>query len=102
MAGTALLWTLIAGAALLAVWTDVRLGDRRPQSPASRIGHTAAACAALHVVAAALPELARPEASTAQRVMALFLLFVPGLVYAFLAAFWLARTLSDVARLAGR
>ena len=88
-----------AGPIALAIWLDVRLGDRRPTSPVWRIGHAAAAYAAVTLASSTFGRLARSEAPVAEQTLALVLLLVPAFTYAYACVLWLARTLADVARL---
>jgi hypothetical protein len=98
--GMAFACSLAVGAALIAAWVDARLGDRRPTSLAIRIAHAGAAFSLLRVATVAVQHLASPEAPYAQRLGTLFLLLLPGLVYAFIASLWLVRTFVEIARLA--
>ena len=83
---------------MLAFWTDARLGVRRPQSLV-RIGlHSVAALAVLQVGTAATSWLAAPGRPTPSRVLGFVVILVPTLVYAFLAANWLLRLISGLAR----
>ncbi len=93
---------VVVGAALLAVWLDFRLDGRRPTSPMFRIGHALAAFIVLRGVAAGSHVLAGSSAPAGRAMAALFLLLLPGLVYAFLAGLWLMRTLAEVAHLSRR
>ena len=95
MGGGAFPISLAVGSALLAIWCDVRLERVRPASPASRIGHTAAAYLILQLAVAATATL--DHAPAYEQLCAVFLLVLPCLVYAFLAGVWLMRTLADVA-----
>jgi hypothetical protein len=91
---------LAAGAAFVALWIDVRWAQRRPESPLRRMGHFLAAYGVLRLASVATVHLGADGTPVAQRVAVLFLLFVPGLVYAFLAGIWVLRTLADAAGLA--
>jgi len=93
---------LVIGAALLAVWLDFRLGERRPASAVRRFCHVAAAYVVLQIVTVAFEHVAKATATPGQRIVALFLLFLPSLLYAFLSGLWLFRTLADATRLARR
>jgi hypothetical protein len=87
--------SLAVGSALLSIWLDARLEGHRPGSPASRVGHAAAAYLVLQLVVGGTAHL--ENAPAFERLCALFLLVLPSLVYAFLAGVWLMRTLADVA-----
>jgi hypothetical protein len=90
---------LLAGAACLAVWLDLRLDGRRPDSPTVRMIHSVAAFAVLRVTAAVSHGLAGSSAPAGRLMAVIFLVVLPGLVYACLAGLWLLRTLAEVARL---
>jgi hypothetical protein len=100
MSGAAFGIVLAAGAALVALWIDVRWERRRPESPMRRMGHSFAAYAVLQLASAATVHLGGAGTPLGQRVAVLFVLFGPGLVYAFLAGIWVLRSLADAARLA--
>ena len=93
---------LAAGAAFVALWIDVRWVERRPESPMRRIGHSFAAYCVVQLAAVATVHLGGDGTPLVQRVAVLFLLFTPGLVYAFLAGIWVLRSLADAAGLARR
>lgn len=89
---------LACGAALLAVWVDVRLSARRPEAPLRCVGHAAAAYAVVQLAAFAFSLVAGGSASTTLRLVALLIVFLPALVYAFLSGVWLMRMLAAVTR----
>jgi hypothetical protein len=101
MGGIAFAGPLTVGAALLAVWVDCRLGERRPATPMRRFIHAGVAFAILQIASALAAHIAN-GAPREQGLSAVFLLLLPSLVYAFVAGVWLIRTLADAARLAGR
>jgi hypothetical protein len=86
---------LAIGAALISVWLDMRLDEKRPGAPASRLGHAAAAYLVLQLVVAGTGSLDHPPAFA--KLCAIFFLILPSFIYAFLAGVWLMRTLADVA-----
>jgi hypothetical protein len=90
---------LAIGAAVLALWVDLRLERRRPASPTTRVAHALAAYMVLRVTAPASQSLAGSSTAPARVLAVVFLVVLPGLVYAFLAGLWLMRTLAEVARL---
>jgi hypothetical protein len=98
MVGYAFLVMLPVGAALVALWADFRLADRRPRSPALRIAHAGAAWVALDLATDAVG--AATDATFVREASVLFLVFLPSLIYAFLAAIWTLRIIADAARLA--
>jgi hypothetical protein len=92
----------VVGAALLALWLDWRLGGRRPASLTVCVGHAIAACMALRLAAAVGERLAGASPGPQERLIVLFVLLLPGIVYAFLAGLWLMRTLAEASRFARR
>ena len=101
MGGLACAGPLTVGAALIAVWVDCRLGARRPASPMRRFVHAGLAFAVLQVASGVAAHFAH-GAPRGQVVIAIFLLLLPSLVYAFLGGAWLVRTLAEAARVTGR
>jgi hypothetical protein len=89
---------LTAAAALLAGWLDVRVGESRPRTPGRRVAHAAVAFALLQASVALLRYLEGAGAPSIGIALGVFVLFLPMLVYAFLAALWLVRTLAEVVR----
>ena len=102
MGGVAFGVVLAVGAALLALWIDIRWERRRPESPMRRLCHSFAAYVLLRLVSVAMVHLGGAGTPLEQRLAVVLLLFAPGLIYAFLAGLWVLRTLADVARLARR
>jgi hypothetical protein len=101
MGGIAFAGPLTVGAALLAVWADCRLSERRPATPMRRFVHAGVAFAILQIASALAAHIAG-GGSRANGLAAIFFLLLPSLVYSFVAGVWLIRTLADAARLAGR
>lgn len=102
MADIAFIGPLTVGAALLAFWLDCRFQKRRPASAVRRFVHAGIAFVLLQVTTSAAAQLANGDAAMGRRLIVVFLLVLPGFVYAFLASVWLVRTLVETARLAGR
>src|SRR6266851_10372283 len=102
MDASALAAPLAIAAALLAAWLDMRFANLRPGSLVVRVVHVIAAYAIVQLAAAAMGRLATSDAASGRRLELLLLLFVPALVYAFLAGIWLVRSLSGVVRLSRR
>lgn len=91
---------LAVGAALLACWVDVRLERRRPVSSTVRIGHALAAYVVVRATTVVSHGIVGSSGAPALKLLAVvFVIVLPGLVYAFLAGLWLMRTLAEVARL---
>jgi hypothetical protein len=90
----------VIGAALLAGWLDWRFDGRRPTSPTRRIVHAMAACVLLRLAFSAGELLVGANSSPPQRLIMLFALVLPGLIYTFLAGLWLTRTLVEISRFA--
>lgn len=91
--------SLAIGAVLLAVWADSRFEKRRPASPTSRIVHAGVAYVLVRIAPAAVGGLASVDQPSWQRLAVVFVVILPSLVYAFLAALWLLRTLADIAKI---
>jgi hypothetical protein len=81
---------LLAGAVLLAVWTDLRLG---------RIAPAAGPAVLLHLGAAALGVMVAPEAMVALEettwlaLVSVLGVFLPALVYLFISCIWAVKLL---------
>lgn len=90
---------LAIGAVVLAAWVEARIGDRRPASRALRMAHAGAAFLFLQASSVALAHLIHTGTPRGLIAVLLFLLFLPALVYAFVAGLWLLRTLTEIARL---
>lgn len=87
MTGLQLGTAYLVGAAGLAFWLDVRLGDRCPRSLARVTLHAAIAWVAVHPVTALGTQLIDPS-SRVRTAAVLLLLVLPGWMYAFLASIW--------------
>jgi hypothetical protein len=101
MGGLTFAVPLTLGAALIAVWVDCLLGARRPATLLRRFLHTVVAFAVLQAATAVAGHVAGGE-SRGEDMLAIFLLLLPSLVYAFLGGAWLIRTLAEATRFAGR
>ncbi len=84
--------TVLVGAAVLALWLDVRLGERTPQSIVKVLLHGAGAFIVVRAIAALAPGLIH-QGSTALTMLALFVLVLPAWIYAFLASLWAMKLL---------
>ena len=93
---------LAAGAAVIALWLDVRFHARRPGSPERRFVHAVLAFALLQIAVGVFGRLGGATAAAEQRMSATFLVLLPSLIYVFLAAVWLVRVVVEAARPAGR
>lgn len=92
--------SLGVGAALLALWLDCRFEDRRPSSLRHRVAHVGLAYVALRLMTAGAGHLVGQDPSDTQRFGIVFLVFLPGIMYAFLSALWLMRALADAVSVA--
>jgi hypothetical protein len=77
---------LLVGAASLALWTDVRFPGLQPESIRTRFVH-----AGLSTVAVLTIPI--PSTPGTLQLLALLGLFLPALVWSFLSALWLLRSL---------
>jgi hypothetical protein len=93
---------LTVGAALIAMWLDVRLEGRRPASLLRRACHLAAGVAILQVASAGLRYALGADPSDLRQFAVVFVVLLPSIVYAFLSGLWLMRALADVVGLARR
>jgi hypothetical protein len=93
---------LSVGAAVLAVWADYRFENRRPASLTRRGIHVAAAWGLLQLTVVVCERLMPDQASDARRVVVLFCLFLPSLIYTFVTCLWLVRVLADVTSVSRR
>ena len=92
--------TLTVGAALLAAWLDVRLANLRPKTPTQSLTHALISVLAL-VGSAGLLGLIYGIPQIAFLVVVLGV-FLPALVYALLAGWWMMRALAELTGFAGR
>lgn len=90
----ALAWA--AGGASLALWIDAR--HRRPAGLDATMLHAFAAWLILILMPQLLALAVDEDASQARTMLGLFTIFLPSLVYAFLACVWLLRALAGAAR----
>lgn len=88
---------LAIGAVLLAAWVDYRFGKLRPASLGRAAIHAAIAVAVLQATTAGAHYIVGEEGGVARRLTLVLVLFLPGLVYAFLTGLWLMRVLGEVA-----
>jgi hypothetical protein len=84
------------GAAILAVWLEIRIGERRPSSLRARMAHAAAAFVLVQASSSALAHLIHEDTPARTSATLLLLLFLPALVYAFVVGMWLLRTLKEI------
>jgi hypothetical protein len=78
---------VLIGAAGLAVWVDLRLGDRCPRSIVKVLMHGAGAFITVRLVATLAPQIIDPE-SRPRTMLALCLIVLSGWIYAFLVSIW--------------
>ena len=91
MSSGSLVVCLTLGAAALALWIGVRFPGRGPQRVASIGLHLALSLVAVQAAPVAMRLLVEDSESAPVAAVALLGLFLPALVYAFLAALWLMR-----------
>ena len=88
---------IVVGAALLALWIDVRYPQLVPEQTGRRFAHAAAAFVGAQLLAPTLVALLVGTVGTMPfQLIALFGVLLPALVYAFLVAIWLLRLLRSV------
>ena len=93
---------LTIAAALLALWVDTRFESRRPESLKRRAVHVVLAFAALQAANFGSHFLIGAHAGDTRRLIVVFCLFVPSIVYTFLSGLWLMRTLAEMRSTARR
>jgi hypothetical protein len=93
---------LTIAAALLALWVDTRFESRRPESLKRRTVHVVLAFATLQAANFGSRFLIGAHAGDTRRLIVVFCLFVPSLVYTFLSGLWLMRTLVEMRSTARR
>ena len=81
-----LVYAIVAGAAVLALWSYVRLGPRRPRSRVAMCVHVVAAVAGLALGPNAVGWIVADSDSTRLVALALFGVFLPTMTYVFVAA----------------
>jgi hypothetical protein len=77
------------GAGAIALWTDVRLPKLAPDEMSRILMHTMAAFVVLNIVGNAVGPIA--DYGPLQAMAGVFLLGLPGIVYAFLVGIWAIR-----------
>jgi hypothetical protein len=87
MNALALLLLFSVGAAVLALWVEVRLGERSPDSPSKVMLHAATAWVVVGCAAAIAVMLIDPESRT-RTMLALLALVLPSWTYAYLSMMW--------------
>ncbi|HEY5660529.1 MAG TPA: hypothetical protein VIR59_07060 [Gaiellaceae bacterium] len=88
--------TLVLAAFLLAIWSDARFEQFRPQSTRWRIVHVALACVLLQLGAVAAGSIITENAGAARQLVGVLALLLPVFVYTFVSGLWLLRTLAEV------
>jgi hypothetical protein len=92
-----LILLIVLGAAAIAVWVDVRYPRLVPERAERRFAHAGAAfLGAQLLVPVTIQALLGVADSMPVQLVALFALFLPALVYAFLTGIWLLRLLRNV------
>ena len=91
---------LLIGGFLLASWVDSRVGESRPAGAMRRIYHAVAGLVVLHLSVGGLYLVQAVGVSPTLFLGAVFVIFLPGLVYALLTGLWVIRTAAELARFA--
>lgn len=95
MASHGFILALFFGAALLALWCDVRLGERGPTALSRIVLHAIIALLLLRVARVAV-DVAVGPGELVQNMLVLFGVFLPALVYVLLASIWVLRLVRNV------
>ena len=88
---------VVAGAALLAVWVDVRFPSLAPASLSGRMLALAVACLAADAGSRLFATVLTATPVDAGRALVAVGVLLPGLTVAFLAGLWLLRSLQSLA-----
>ena len=88
---------VVAGAALLALWLDVRFPSLAPTRLAARLLALLAACLAADVASRAFVLVVEGSVAAPARELLALAVLLPGLTLAFLAGLWLLRSLQSLA-----
>lgn len=88
---------LFIGGFLLASWVDSKIGEsRRPAATMKRIYHALAGLIVLQISLGGLWAVDAAGASEALRLLAVFALFLPALVYVWLTGLWVIRSAAEL------
>jgi hypothetical protein len=90
MSNQLLVVLLVVGAALLAVWLDVRLAERMPRATRRILLHAGTALLATSLLPFPMVALATQH-SAARALVGLFALVLPVFVYSFLTWIWMVK-----------
>ncbi len=90
MDSSGLVFMIVAGAAVLALWVDQRF-NLAPGGLFARSAHVAAAVIVLMASPAVMQPIIAEGSSVPRTMVALFAIFLPSLVYAFLTGIWFMR-----------
>ena len=97
MSNQVLVASLVVGAAVLALWIDVRFGARMPHTARRVLLHATTALAATALVPIPMVALATQH-SPARALVALFAFVLPAFVYSFLTWIWLVKLIQRMVR----
>ncbi len=96
MSHDALVLVVVAGAAVVALWGHVRFPGALPARRGVLLAHLIASLVALQVAPAAMVLIPGASESALPATVALLGVFFPALVYVFLTAIWIIRTVQGV------
>ena len=97
MNGLVLVFALAAG--VLALWLDTRLEEHAPRTFTWAFVHTAAAIMALQLMPRLMVLVVAGSDSPARKMLGVFVVLLPVLVYAWLATIWLLKMVQRAAHL---
>jgi hypothetical protein len=96
VSGASLVAAISIGSAFIALWAFVRYPRLAPGRPAVRMAHLVAALAVAQFVApAAMSLLIHGSDALAPSLVALFFVFVPSQIYAYLSGIWVLAVLRN-------
>jgi hypothetical protein len=87
------------GAALIALWLDVRVRRPQPRRAISTLVNVAAAFVVLSTISVPIVLIVGGSDSPARKMVALFLFVLPAFVYAFLSVVWFFKLAQTMMRL---
>jgi hypothetical protein len=99
VSATAIVCLVVCGAAVTAAWIHVRFPGLAPESLAARALHLGAAVMCLGLAPAAMGLVPDARVEPGAATLALLSVFYPALVYTFVSAIWVARTVQQSLRL---
>ena len=99
MSSQSLMLVVAVGAALIALWLDVRVRRPQPRRVISTLVNVAAAFAVLSTISVPIVVIVGGTDSPVRKMAALFLFVFPAFVYVFLSVVWFFKLAQTMMRL---